>query len=40
MSSLREAHNEADYRGEARSKLVDALDALDHHIAQRKKQLA
>lgn len=40
MSSLREAHNEADYRGEARSKLVDALDALDHHIAHRKKQLA
>jgi methyl-accepting chemotaxis protein len=40
LGSLREAHNEADYRGEARGKLDDALEALDHHIAHRKKQLA
>ena len=40
LGALRKAHNEADYRGEARGKLDDALDALDHHIIQRKKQLA
>jgi hypothetical protein len=40
LGGLREAHNQADYRGEARSRLDDTLDALDHHIAQRKKQLA
>jgi len=40
LGALRKAHNEADYRGEARGKLDDALDALDHHVAQRKKQLA
>ena len=40
LGALREAHNEADYRGEARSKLDDALEALEHHIAERKKQLA
>ena len=40
MGALRKAHNEADYRGEARGKLDDALDALDQHIAHRKKQLA
>jgi hypothetical protein len=39
-SALREAHNQADYRGDARGRLDDALDALDHHVAQRKKQLA
>jgi hypothetical protein len=40
LGALRKAHNAADYRGEARGKLDDALDALDHHVAQRKKQLA
>jgi len=37
--ALRKAHDEADYRGEARARLDDALDALDRHVAQRKKQL-
>jgi hypothetical protein len=40
LAALRASHNEADYRGEARGKLDDALDALDQHLAQRKKQLA
>jgi hypothetical protein len=40
LVALRDAHNQADYRGEARGKLDDALDALEHHIVQRKKQLA
>lgn len=40
LGSLREAHNAADYRGDARGKLDDALDALEHHLAHRKKQLA
>lgn len=40
LAALREAHNEADYRGEARGKLDDTLDALEHHIAERKQQLA
>lgn len=40
LGALRQAHNEADYRGEARGKLADALEALEHHIALRKKQLA
>ena len=40
LGALREAHNEADYRGDARSKLADTLEELEHHIAQRKKQLA
>jgi methyl-accepting chemotaxis protein len=39
LTALREAHNEADYRGEARGWLDDALEALEHHIAHRKKQL-
>ena len=39
-SSLRDTRNQADYRGEAQGKLDDALDALDHHLADRKKQLA
>ena len=38
--ALRKAHDEGDYRGEARARLADALDALERHIAQRKKQLA
>ncbi|HEX2686056.1 MAG TPA: hypothetical protein VHN14_05535, partial [Kofleriaceae bacterium] len=40
LAGLREAHNEADYRGDARGKLDDALEELEHHIADRKKQLA
>lgn len=40
LKALREAHNEADYRGEARGRLDDALESLEHHVAQRKKQLA
>jgi methyl-accepting chemotaxis protein len=40
LGALRASHNEADYRGEMRGKLDDTLEALDHHIAQRKKQLA
>lgn len=39
-SALRKAKDEADYRGEARARLDDALDAIDRHVAQRKKQLA
>ena len=37
---LREAKNQADYRGEAQSKLDDALDNLEKHVAQRKQHLA
>jgi hypothetical protein len=40
IGALRASHNEADYRGEARARLDEALEALDHHVAQRKKQLA
>jgi nitrogen fixation/metabolism regulation signal transduction histidine kinase len=40
LAAMRAAHNEADYRGEARGKLDDTLDALEHHLAHRKKQLA
>jgi hypothetical protein len=40
LSSLRVAHDHADYRGEARGRLDDALDALAAHVAQRKKQMA
>jgi methyl-accepting chemotaxis protein len=39
-SVLRATRNEADYRGEARGKLEDALDALEHHVAHRKNLLA
>jgi hypothetical protein len=38
--ALRDAHNQADYRGDARGRLDDALEALDQHVADRKKQLA
>ena len=37
---LRAAQDQADYRGEAKSKLVDALESLDHHVQERKKLLA
>lgn len=40
LGKLREAQNQGDYRGEARQKLTEALDALDQHVEQRKKQLA
>lgn len=40
IAKLREAGKEGDYRGEARAKLVDELETLEQHIAQRKKQLA
>jgi nitrogen fixation/metabolism regulation signal transduction histidine kinase len=40
LSTLRDSHNQADYRGEARGRLDEALEALDHHIAERKKHLA
>lgn len=40
VTALRNAQNQADYRGEARGKLVDALDELDKHVADRKAKLA
>ncbi|MDX2090585.1 MAG: hypothetical protein SFX73_22185 [Kofleriaceae bacterium] len=40
LASLREAKNHADYRGEAQGKLDDALEKLEKHLAERKKQLA
>lgn len=40
VAALRGSHNEADYRGEARARLDDALDGLERHIARRRNQLA
>lgn len=40
LTALREAKNHADYRGEAQGKLDDALEKLEKHLAERKKQLA
>jgi len=40
LAGLRSSGNLADYRGDARAKLDDALDALEKHLEQRKKQLA
>lgn len=40
LGALRDAHDHADYRGEARGRLDDALDGLAAHVAQRKKQIA
>lgn len=40
LAALRESHNQADYRGDARGRLDDALDALDLHVTQRKKHIA
>jgi nitrogen fixation/metabolism regulation signal transduction histidine kinase len=40
LGALRDAHNQADYRGEARSRLDDTLEALEQHLAHRNKQLA
>ncbi|MCX5744149.1 MAG: hypothetical protein NT062_16795 [Proteobacteria bacterium] len=40
LLALKDSKNEADYRGEGRAKLDDALDGLDKHVADRKKALA
>jgi hypothetical protein len=40
VAKLKASGNQADYRGEARSKLNEELDQLAAHIEQRKKQLA
>ncbi|HSS00510.1 MAG TPA: hypothetical protein VLM79_25805 [Kofleriaceae bacterium] len=40
VAALRDSHNQADYRGDARARLDDALEALDHHVTQRQKQMA
>lgn len=40
LAALRQAHGAADYRGEAQAKLVEELDKLEQHLAQRKKQLS
>jgi hypothetical protein len=39
LATLREAKNKADYRGEAQSKLDEALDELEKHLGERKKNL-
>jgi hypothetical protein len=40
LGKLREAKNQADYRGEAQGKLDEALADLDKHLVERTKQLA
>jgi len=40
LARLKESKNEADYRGEGRAKLDDALENLDKHVEERKKALA
>ena len=40
LETLRDSKNQADYRGEARAKLDEALDELEKHVTERKKQLA
>ena len=40
LVGLRASGNLADYRGDQRAKLDDALDALEKHLEERKKQLA
>lgn len=37
--ALRASGNHADYRGDARAVLDEALDGLDHHVTERKKRL-
>lgn len=37
--TLRDAQNQADYRGEAHGKLTEALEALERHVAERKSKL-
>jgi hypothetical protein len=39
VATLREAKDSADYRGEARGKLLEAIDALDKHVQERRKKL-
>ena len=39
LQTLRDAQNQGDYRGEARGKLTEALDALEKHVADRKGKL-
>jgi methyl-accepting chemotaxis protein len=39
MQALRDAQNQGDYRGEAHSKLTEALEALEKHVADRKSKL-
>ena len=40
LESLRDSKNQADYRGEARAQFDEALDELEKHLTERKKQLA
>jgi hypothetical protein len=40
LAALRDAKSNADYRGEAQSKVDDALDELEKHLSERKKNLA
>ncbi|MBA3463123.1 MAG: hypothetical protein H0T46_24415 [Deltaproteobacteria bacterium] len=40
LETLRDSKNQADYRGEARANMDEALDELEKHITERKKQLA
>ena len=40
VAALRASHNQADYRGDARGRLDDALEGLDRHVTQRKKLLS
>ncbi|MEJ7603517.1 MAG: hypothetical protein WKG01_36865 [Kofleriaceae bacterium] len=40
LVALRDSQNQADYRGEQRQKLVDALDSLEQHLGERNKKLA
>jgi hypothetical protein len=39
LQTLRDAHSQGDYRGEARGKLAEALDGLAQHLADRKAKL-
>ncbi len=40
LEALRDSKNQADYRGEARAQFDEALDELEKHLTERKKQLA
>jgi hypothetical protein len=40
LETLRDSKNQADYRGEARAKMDEALEELAKHLTERKKQLA
>jgi methyl-accepting chemotaxis protein len=39
IAALRDGKNQADYRGEAHGKLVEALEALEKHVSDRKAKL-